>query len=362
MAQFVRNTVAGGNFETPDRYTKPKVLKIGVTGIVCSSWDQIRQQYVAVKKIPEPFRTPSTTQYILREIKLLKHLQHENIVRPLDLFISPTEDIYLVTDFMQTDLRTVMNTKPISHEFVQFFLYQIMRGLKYVHSAGVIHRDLKPENILINEDCDLKICDFGLTRVQELQMTSYVSTGYYRAPEVMLTWQRYGEQIDIWSAGCIFAEMLLGKPLFAERGHVEQFCAITELLGTPDEGFLARIASKSTLNLIRSFPQRQARGVSSVFSDVDPKALDLLERMLVFDPYGRISASNALTAPYLVSYHDPTDEPVAKDTFDETFDGCYCSHDSWKRKLYAEVLEYHKQSETQDSVRKWAHSVSKAQN
>jgi p38 MAP kinase len=109
----------------------------------------------------------------------------------------------------------------------------------------VIHRDLKPENILINEDCDLKLCDFGLTQVQELQMTSYISSGYYRAPEIMLTWQRYGEQIDIWSAGCIFAEMLLGRPLFAERGHLKQFCAITELLGTPDEEFLARIASKS---------------------------------------------------------------------------------------------------------------------
>lgn len=109
----------------------------------------------------------------------------------------------------------------------------------------MIHRDLKPENILINDECDLKICDFGLARVHEPQMTGYVSTRYYQAPEIMLTWQRYGEQADIWSAGCVFAEMLQGKPLFTGRDHVDQLCAITELLGTPDEEFRARITSKS---------------------------------------------------------------------------------------------------------------------
>lgn len=109
----------------------------------------------------------------------------------------------------------------------------------------MIHRDLKPENILINEKCDLKICDFGLTQVHEPQMTGYLSTKYYRAPEIMLTYQSYGEQVDIWSAGCIFAEMLQGKPLFAGRDHMDEFCAITRLLGTPDEDILARITSKS---------------------------------------------------------------------------------------------------------------------
>src|ERR1700712_4713056 len=114
-------------------------------------------------------------------------------------------------------------------------LMRIQRGLKYVHSAGVVHRDLQPGNILINENCDLKICDFGLARVKEPCMTGYVSNRSYRAPEVILTWQDYNEKIDIWSAGCIFAEMLQGKPLFGGRDHVEQFCAITALLGTPDD-------------------------------------------------------------------------------------------------------------------------------
>jgi serine/threonine protein kinase len=120
-----------------------------------------------------------------------------------------------------------------------------MRGLKYVHSAGVVHRDLKPSNILVNENCDLKICDFGLARIQDPQMTGYVSTRYYRAPEIMLTWQKYDVEVDIWSAGCIFAEMLEGKPLFPGKDHVNQFSIITELLGTPPDDVINTIASEN---------------------------------------------------------------------------------------------------------------------
>lgn len=123
------------------------------------------------------------------------------------------------------------------------FCFLLQRGLKYVHSAGVIHRDLKPSNILINDNCDLKICDFGLARVQETQMTGYVSTRYYRAPEIMLTWRRYNEKVDIWSAGCIFAEMLLGRPIFPGKNHIDQFCVITQLLGSPPENVIANVTS-----------------------------------------------------------------------------------------------------------------------
>lgn len=124
-------------------------------------------------------------------------------------------------------------------------MVRLQRGLKYVHSAGVVHRDLKPSNILVNENCDLKICDFGLARIQDPQMTGYVSTRYYRAPEIMLTWQKYDVEVDIWSAGCIFAEMLEGKPLFPGKDHVNQFSIITELLGTPPDDVINTIASEN---------------------------------------------------------------------------------------------------------------------
>lgn len=108
-----------------------------------------------------------------------------------------------------------------------------------------MHRDLKPSNILVNENCDLKICDFGLARIQDPQMTGYVSTRYYRAPEIMLTWQKYDVEVDIWSAGCIFAEMLEGKPLFPGKDHVNQFSIITELLGTPPDDVIQTIGSEN---------------------------------------------------------------------------------------------------------------------
>jgi p38 MAP kinase len=123
----------------------------------------------------------------------------------------------------------------------------VQRGLKYVHSAGVIHRDLKPSNILVNENCDLKICDFGLARIQDPQMTGYVSTRYYRAPEIMLTWQKYDVEVDIWSVGCIFAEMLEGKPLFPGKDHVNQFSIITDLLGTPPDDVIKTICSENVV-------------------------------------------------------------------------------------------------------------------
>ena len=169
---------------------------------------------------------------------------------------------------MGTDLHRLLTSRPLEKQFIQYFLYQILvrlhlffgiiaslltvrqRGLKYVHSAGVVHRDLKPSNILINENCDLKICDFGLARIQDPQMTGYVSTRYYRAPEIMLTWQKYDVEVDIWSAGCIFAEMLEGKPLFPGKDHVNQFSIITELLGTPPDDVIQTICSENVSVLI----------------------------------------------------------------------------------------------------------------
>ena len=166
------------------------------------------------------------------------------------------------------------------------------RGLKYVHSAGVVHRDLKPSNILVNENCDLKICDFGLARIQDPQMTGYVSTRYYRAPEIMLTWQKYDVEVDIWSAGCIFAEMLEGKPLFPGKDHVNQFSIITELLGTPPDDVIQTICSENvrcaarsstrhsantiqTLRFVQSLPKRERQPLANKFRNAEAEGKSL---------------------------------------------------------------------------------------
>ncbi|KAJ3121784.1 MAPK protein hog1 [Nowakowskiella sp. JEL0407] len=311
---------------------------MGAFGLVCSANDLLTSIPRAIKKIQKPFSTPVLSKRTFRELALLKHLRHDNILSLSDIFISPSEDIYFVTELLGTDLHRLLGVKPLPDKpYVQFFLYQILRGLKYLHSAGVVHRDLKPSNILINENCDLKICDFGLARVTESQMTGYVSTRYYRAPEIMLTWQKYDEAVDIWSVGCIFAEMVEGKPLFPGSDHVKQFSIITELLGTPPEDVIQTIGSENTLKFVKSLTPRAPVPFKTRFPTMDPDGLDLISKMLVFDPKKRITAAEALKHPYLAPFHDPNDEPVA----DHPFDWSYLESEvDWREKIYQEVLSF----------------------
>lgn len=341
MATFSQKSIMGTIFETTERYTEWKPLGLGVSGVVCSAMDQLAHRTVAVKKLAEPFKTPAIARHMFREMKLLRQLRHENIINLTDIFISPSEDIYIVTELMATDLNTILKAKRVEDQFAQYFMYQIMRGLKYLHSAGVIHRDLKPSNILVNENCDLKICDFGLARIQEPHMTGYVSTRYYRAPEIMLTWRKYNEKVDVWSAGCIFAELLLGEPLFPGTNHINQFCVITDLLGNPPEEVINNITSENTLNFINSLPNRDRKPISQLIPDANADAAALIERMLEFDPQVRISAAEALASPYLAPYHDPNDEPVAAEAFDWAFLEADLPADIWKTIMYGEVMAFH---------------------
>ncbi|KAJ5747879.1 uncharacterized protein N7511_009575 [Penicillium nucicola] len=356
MAQFSQKTVMGTIFETTERYTDWRPVGLGVSGLVCSARDQIRHRTVAVKKLAEPFKTEGIARHMFREIKLLRQLHHENvsaltlllashlidqIINLTDIFISPSEDIYLVTELMATDLNTILKAKKVDDQFTQYFMYQIMRGLKYLHSAGVVHRDLKPSNILINENCDLKICDFGLARVQEHHMTGYVSTRYYRAPEIMLTWRKYNEKVDIWSAGCIFAELLLGEPLFPGKNHINQFCVIADTLGNPPESLITNITSENTLNFIKSLPKRERKPISQIIPKATPDAVTLIDQMLQFDPDTRITAAQAVESAYLAPYHDPNDEPVATEAFDWSFLEAHLPVDIWKTIMYGEILGFH---------------------
>ncbi|KAM3160963.1 Mitogen-activated protein kinase [Lachancea thermotolerans] len=345
--EFIRTQIFGTVFEITNRYTDLNPVGMGAFGLVCSATDTYTGQSVAIKKIMKPFSTAVLAKRTYRELKLLKHLRHENLICLEDIFLSPLEDIYFVTELQGTDLHRLLQTRPLEKQFVQYFLYQILRGLKYVHSAGVIHRDLKPSNILINENCDLKICDFGLARIQDPQMTGYVSTRYYRAPEIMLTWQKYNVEVDIWSAGCIFAEMIEGKPLFPGKDHVHQFSIITDLLGSPPEDVINTICSVNTLKFVTSLPHRDPVPFSERFKNVEPDAVDLLEKMLVFDPNKRITAADALSHPYLAPYHDPTDEPVADAKFDWHFNDADLPVDTWRVMMYSEILDFHQIGDNQ---------------
>ncbi|KAJ5924296.1 hypothetical protein N7466_008483 [Penicillium verhagenii] len=344
MAHFITHEIMGTAMETTDRYSDLEPKGVGSAGLICTAHDTVADKPVAIKKIKKPFEHTVVAKRTYREVHLLSNLRHDNLINMRDIFISPTEDLYIVTDCIQTDLHHLIQSrsKPLEDKFVQFFTYQLLRGLKYLHSASVIHRDLKPGNILINDNCDLKICDFGLAREQDHKMTGYVTTRYYRAPEIMLTWQKYTYAVDIWSVGCILAEMLLGKILFAGKDHVHQFTLITELLGKPPKEVMERVYSKNTLEFVESLPEPKHQPLSSRFGDLDPQAVDLLEKMLNLDPEKRITTQDALMHPYVSTYQDSADEPIFEKQLSWSLLESELTADEWKTNMYYEILDFHR--------------------
>ncbi|XP_025138419.1 mitogen-activated protein kinase 12 isoform X2 [Bubalus bubalis] len=262
-------------------------------------------------------------------------MRHENVIGLLDVF-TPDEtlddftDFYLVMPFMGTDLGKLMKHEKLSEDRVQFLVYQTLKGLKYIHAAGVIHRDLKPSNLAVNEDCELKILDFGLARQADTEMTGYVVTRWYRAPEVILNWMHYTQTVDIWSMGCIMAEMITGKTLFKGSDHLDQLKEIMKVTGTPPAEFVQRLQSDEAKNYMKGLPELEKKDFASVLTNASPLAVSLLEKMLVLDAERRVTAAEALAHPYFESLHDTEDEPQAE-KYDESFDDVDRTLDEWKR-------------------------------
>ncbi|KAH9258910.1 hypothetical protein BASA81_002974 [Batrachochytrium salamandrivorans] len=307
-------------FEVDSRYTFIRSVGHGAYGVVVSAYDKhVPQGKVAIKKVSKAFEDLVDAKRILREIKLLRHFDHENIIHIRDLMVNPEigenefTDIYIVSELMETDLhRVIYSRQALSEDHIQYFVYQILRALKYIHSAGVVHRDLKPSNLLLNSTCDLKICDFGLARGlqdMQLQLTEYVVTRWYRAPEIMLACREYSVAIDVWSVGCIFAEMLNRKPLFPGEDYLHQLRLISEVVGTPKEADLHFVQSEKALKYMRGMQIKPKADFAKLCPKSSPEARDLLDKMLMFDPTKRITVAEGLKHPYLASLHHPEDEP-----------------------------------------------------
>lgn len=261
---------------------------------------------------------------------------------------------YVVLDLMESDLHQIIHsTQTLTPEHTRYFLYQLLRGLKYVHSANVIHRDLKPSNLLVNENCELKIGDFGMARGLSSHpeesysfMTEYVATRWYRAPELLLSLNHYSLAIDLWSVGCIFAEMLGRKQLFPGKHYVHQLQLILSVLGTPPEGLISAIRAERVRSYVQSLPSRTAVPLSKLYPQAEPEALDLLAAMLRFDPRQRIGVTEALEHPYLAKYHDPDDEPICVPAFDFEFDKIAMSKEQIKDAILIEIQDFHKKKQS----------------
>ncbi|KAK2662145.1 hypothetical protein Ddye_000719 [Dipteronia dyeriana] len=340
-----------------NRYKIQEVIGKGSYGVVCSAIDTHTGEKVAIKKIHDIFEHISDAARILREIKLLRLLRHPDIVEIKHIMLPPSrrdfKDIYVVFELMESDLHQVIKANDdLTREHYQFFLYQLLRALKYIHTANVYHRDLKPKNILANANCKLKICDFGLARVAfndtptTIFWTDYVATRWYRAPELCGSFfSKYTPAIDIWSIGCIFAEVLTGRPVFPGKNVVHQLDLMTDLLGTPSLDTISRVRNDKARRYLTSMRKKQPVQFSQKFPNADPLALQLLERLLAFDPKDRPTAEEALADPYFKGLskveREPSCQPISKMEFE--FERRRVTKEDIRELIFREILEYHPQ-------------------
>jgi mitogen-activated protein kinase 1/3 len=338
-------------FTVPAHLEMIKKVGSGAYGTVVSFKDPKTGTKLAVKKITDAFHDLIDGKRILREVKLLRTFKHDNIICILDMYPpdSPDfDDIYIVTDLMETDLHRVIYSKQtLNEEHHQYFSYQILRGLLYLHSANVVHRDLKPSNILVNKNCDLKICDFGLARgfgheEDDPTLTDYVVTRWYRAPEVVLLASEYTKSIDVWSVGCILCELIGRKPIFTGKDHLDQIKKILQVIGTPTEEDLEWLPPKSPArSFIKKVPNSSKQPWGTIYPKATTNGIDAIERMLTFNPTKRATVPDCLVLPYFETLHMPDDEPVAETPVDWAFDKFTPTKRLLQNYIYKECAAFH---------------------
>lgn len=321
--------------EIPARYNHLRPIGRGafgfvIQGEVCKDapppnhiyFMRLKATKVAIKRIPgeTAYKDSYHAKQVYREIALLKQLYHENLIKLVDLFIS-SGNIFIVTEAMQRDLATCIHQQAFNESEAKLISFQIISGIRYLHDCEILHRDLKPQNILINSNLELRICDLGLARlgVNETHNTGYVTTRWYRAPEVMFTWQHYTKSLDMWSVGCIVAELVLrafGKVTFVDKSkmqyyalfpainHMDHLNLILKALGAPPQNILESITEPSILSCVQHSMAALPPGacLKAILPNVGDTLLSLLSALLLYDPQARITAPNAMAHDYFREY------------------------------------------------------------
>jgi len=282
-----------------ENYQKIEKIGEGTYGVVFKARSRTTGEIVALKRIrleTEDEGIPSTA---IREISILKELQDPNIVRLHDV-VHTEKKLTLVFEYCDHDLKKFLDAKEsLEIATIKSFLYQLLRGIAFCHERRVLHRDLKPQNLLINKDGELKLADFGLARAFGIPVRSYtheVVTLWYRAPDVLMGSRKYSTPVDIWSVGCIFGEMVTGRPLFPGSSEQDQLIRIFKLLGTPTPESWPGIVELPDYRA--DSPMFPPQPLTSAIRSLDPVGIDLLNSMLQYDPANRVTAKAAMNHPF----------------------------------------------------------------
>eukprot|EP01065_Artemidia_motanka_P032460 TRINITY_DN39473_c0_g1_i1.p1 TRINITY_DN39473_c0_g1~~TRINITY_DN39473_c0_g1_i1.p1 ORF type:complete len:617 (+),score=141.60 TRINITY_DN39473_c0_g1_i1:49-1851(+) len=323
------------SFRVGERYTVRCPLSYGRHGLVWAADDResvhsgserdeasprLRPGNVAIKKITDPFRRQGAAKRALREVSILRALRHPNVLSLRDVMLrreDGVDHLYLVSPLMDVDLHTLIHSnQDITTQHVTLFMYQALCGVNYMHSAGVLHRDLKPANLLLTLSCRLRVADFGHARLSpdpdSHNLTEYVVTRFYRAPEVVLEVRRgYDGAVDVWSLGCVLAELLLREPLFPGTSYADQLVRIVQVCGTPSADDVAEIDNPDSRAFMRELKPRAPVPMRKLFPEASRRVLALLEGMLQFNPRQRWNVKQALAQPLFRGLRRPRREQDA---------------------------------------------------
>ncbi|RNF05797.1 map-kinase like proteinue [Trypanosoma rangeli] len=297
------------------RYKIISHIGSGAYGVVWCALDRQTSGLVALKKVFDAFGNQQDAQRTYREVMLLNALHHGSIIRLTNMIRSVNDaDLYLAFELAETDLSTILHHNVLLPVHQQYLAYQVVKTVAYLHSRGVLHRDLKPANIFVNSDCGIKLGDFGLARCAQAQgedvfrdLTGYVATRWYRAPELLVNSANYTTAMDIWAVGCIIYELLTSSPLFMGRSTLHQLSLIIGALGEPTTSDLESLGSNEIWPLMDASPAIKSHPLQENLREHDPDAVDLICKLVVFNPNKRLTARGALRHPYFAPFFTDKD-------------------------------------------------------